>query len=479
MAETIAAIATAYGAGGISIVRLSGANALKIALKITRKKAALKPRHATLCALYDESGEFIDEAIVLYFAAPHSFTGEEVVEFQTHGGFALSQSLLEACVAQGAVLAKPGEFSKRACLNGKMSPLKALAINDLINAKSEKAAKIIAQTLQGRLGELLDKIRTDLVRTLAFVETSIDYADDDLPEGLLENTRALYKENARILREIVQISRSKKGLVEGFKIAILGKANVGKSSLLNALLSYERAIVSEMAGTTRDRVEESLKIGTHLARIIDTAGIREGADKVEQIGVNLSLKALAEADFIVAVFDVSRPLDSEDERIFELLKECEKKIFFALNKTDLPREFDTQKAANLLNLSSENSVQNVNSRCEFDSQNTNLAQNFSKNGVNFIEICAKNDINPLKNALEKHLNSLDSEGFIITNLALIGSCERASEAIERASGLLSEAALELFAFECNEAISELEKWTKGFDREEILDEMFGNFCLGK
>ncbi len=442
MNDTIIATATAYGVGGIAIVRMSGDESLKIALKLT-KKSDLKPRYAHLCEIFNEKNEFIDEAIVLYFKAPRSFTGEDIVEFQLHGGFVLAQSVLEASVKLGARLAKPGEFSKRACLNGKMSPLKALAINDLIAAKSQKAAKIIAQNLRGKFGELLNKIRTDLVKTLAFVETSIDYADDDLPADLLEKTRALYKENTRILREIVQISKSKKGLVEGFKIAIIGKANVGKSSLLNALLSYDRAIVSEIEGTTRDKIEESLKIGTHLVKIIDTAGIRKSEDKIEQIGVNLSLQSIEEADFIVALFDSSRKFDGEDKRILALLEKCEKKVFFVLNKIDLKREFK------------------------------------ALSGAKFIEISTKNDINPLKNALESHLNSLDSEGFIITNLALINSCERASEAIGRASELLNEGTLELFAFECGEAIRELEKWTHSFDRDEILDEMFGNFCLGK
>ncbi|TQR60842.1 tRNA uridine-5-carboxymethylaminomethyl(34) synthesis GTPase MnmE [Campylobacter troglodytis] len=486
MNESIVAIATAYGAGSIAIVRLSGEAALKIALKLT-KKNKLKPRYAHLCEIFDEKNEFIDEAIVLYFKAPHSFTGEDIVEFQLHGGFVLAQTLLEACVKFGARLARAGEFSKRACLNGKMSPLKALAINDLINAKSQKAAKIIAQNLQGKFGELLNKIRTDLVKTLAFVETSIDYADDDLPVDLLEKTRGLYKENARILREIVQISRSKKGLVEGFKIAIIGKANVGKSSLLNALLSFERAIVSEIEGTTRDRVEESLKIGTHLVKIIDTAGIRASEDKIEQIGVNLSLQALAEADFIVALFDSSRPLDSEDEHILKMLESCDKKIFFVLNKMDLKSEFFLQNAK----LSSENFVRETDLFSKFAKQKRSLSSEnhtkefnlFSKfkalQDIKFIKISAKNDISPLKIAIESHLNSLDSEGFIITNLALINSCERASEMMQRASELLNESTLELFAFECNEAIKEIEKWTHSFDRDEILDEMFGNFCLGK
>ena len=442
MNDTIVAIATANGIGSISIVRMSGEKAYELALKFT-KRECLGVRHAHLCKLYDSEANFLDEAIVLYFKAPHSFTGEDVVEFQIHGGLSVSQMLLDECVKFGARLANAGEFSKRACLNGKMSLLKALSINELIVAKSTLAAQLIAKNVSGKFGELLEKIRVDLVKTLAYVETCIDYADDDLPDDILEQTQNLYAENAKILREIATISKSKKGLIEGFKIAIIGKANVGKSSLLNALLARKRAIVSDTAGTTRDRVEEELKIGTHLVRIIDTAGIRKSDDEVEQIGVKLSLAAINEADIIIAVFDSSRERDSEDEQIFEILKKCEQKIFFVLNKTDLKPKFNAPK------------------------------------GYEFIKICTKNSLAPLINELSKHLDSLDSEDFIVSNALLIGACESASVAIQRASELLSEQNLELFAFECNEAIKTIAKFTREFENDEILDEMFGAFCLGK
>ncbi len=442
MSDTIAAIATAHGVGSISIVRLSGERALEFALKLSHK-TKLTPRHATFTKLFNQNNEIIDEAIMIYFKAPYSFTGEDIVEFQIHGGFSVSEVLLEELVSLGARLALAGEFSKRACLNGKMTPLKALNIQDLILSKSALAAKIIARNMQGNLGELLEKIRTDLVKTLAFVETSIDYADDDLPSDLLEQISTMCEENSKILKEIYTLSQSKKGLIEGFKIAIVGKPNVGKSSLLNALLSYERAIVSDIAGTTRDTIEESFKLGTHLLRIIDTAGIRESKDTIEQIGVALSKKSLEDADIILAVFDASRVQDKEDEKIFELLANTDKKIFWILNKSDL-----------------ENVFKNTQNK-------------------NFIKLSAQKDITLLKEELQNYLNSFDSEGIMVSSLDLINACKISSEAIFRAKGLLEESSLELFAFELNLAINELARFTKDFQRDEILDEMFGNFCLGK
>ncbi|EGJ4743591.1 tRNA uridine-5-carboxymethylaminomethyl(34) synthesis GTPase MnmE [Campylobacter jejuni] len=442
MSDTIAAIATAHGVGSISIVRLSGERALEFALKLSHK-TKLTPRHATFTKLFNQNNEIIDEAIMIYFKAPYSFTGEDIVEFQIHGGFSVSEVLLEELVSLGARLALAGEFSKRACLNGKMTPLKALNIQDLILSKSALAAKIIARNMQGNLGELLEKIRTDLVKTLAFVETSIDYADDDLPSDLLEQISTMCEENSKILKEIYTLSQSKKGLIEGFKIAIVGKPNVGKSSLLNALLSYERAIVSDIAGTTRDTIEESFKLGTHLLRIIDTAGIRESKDVIEQIGVALSKKSLEDADIILAVFDASRVQDKEDEKIFDLLANTDKKIFWILNKSDL-----------------ENVFKNTQNK-------------------NFIKLSAQKDITLLKEELQNYLNSFDSEGIMVSSLDLINACKISSEAIFRAKGLLEESSLELFAFELNLAINELARFTKDFQRDEILNEMFGNFCLGK
>ena len=439
MNETIAAVATAHGVGSISIIRLSGADALSLALKLT-KITSLAPRYATLTKIYAE-GELIDEALLIYFKAPHSFTGEDVVEFQLHGGLVVANLILGELIKNGARLARAGEFSKRALINGKMDFSKIEAINSLINAKSEDSVKIIARNMRGDLAKFADEIRSELVKTLAFVETSIDYADDDLPADLLESIGQMLKQNSAKLDKIVAISQSRKGLLEGFKIAIVGKPNVGKSSILNSLLSYERAIISDEAGTTRDSIEEALKIGTHLVRIIDTAGIRKNAGKIEQIGISYSLRAIEEADVILAVFDASQEADEQDNEILELLKNSQKKIFYVLNKCDLGVNFTSPE--------------------------------------NPIKICAKQGTDEIINSLKAYLDTQETSEILLNSTRQISSCEAASEAIKRALNLLAESELELFAYELNTAIEHISSITKPFERSEILDEMFSNFCLGK
>ena len=435
MNDTIAAVATAHGVGAISIIRLSGADALSLALKLT-KITSLVPRYATLAKIYAE-GELIDEALLIYFKAPHSFTGEDVVEFQLHGGLVVANLILGELIKNGARLARAGEFSKRALINGKMDFSKIEAINSLINAKSEDSVKIIARTMRGDLAKFANEIRSELVKTLAFVETSIDYADDDLPADLLESISQMLKQNSAKLDKIVAI----KGLLEGFKIAIVGKPNVGKSSILNSLLSFDRAIISDEAGTTRDSIEEALKIGTHLVRIIDTAGIRKNAGKIEQIGISYSLRAIEEADVILAVFDASQEADEQDSEILELLKNSQKKIFYVLNKCDLGVKFASPE--------------------------------------NPIKICAKQGTGEVINSLKTYLDAQETSEILLNSTRQISSCEAASEAIKRALNLLAESELELFAYELNAAIEQISSITKPFERSEILDEMFSSFCLGK
>ena len=439
MNETIAAVATAHGVGSISIIRLSGADALGLALKLT-KITSLVPRYATLTKIYAD-GELIDEALLIYFKAPHSFTGEDVVEFQLHGGLVVANLILGELIKNGARPARAGEFSKRALINGKMDVSKIEAINSLINAKSEDSVKIIARTMRGDLAKFANEIRSELVKTLAFVETSIDYADDDLPADLLESISQMLQQNSAKLDKIVAISQSRKGLLEGFKIAIVGKPNVGKSSILNSLLSYERAIISDEAGTTRDSIEEALKIGTHLVRIIDTAGIRKNAGKIEQIGISYSLRAIEEADVILAVFDASQEADEQDNEILELLKKSQKKIFYVLNKCDLGVKF----------ISPENPI----------------------------KICAKQGTDEIINSLKAYLDAQETSEILLNSTRQISSCEAASEAIKRALNLLAESELELFAYELNTATEQISSITRPFERSEILDEMFSNFCLGK
>ena len=364
-----------------------------------------------------------------------------MVEFQTHGGFAVCRFILDEVLSCGARLANPGEFSKRAVLNGKMNLLKALSIQELISAKSVNSAKIIARSLKGDLNKLLEKIRLDLVKTISFVETSIDYADDDLPKDLLAEIEKMCFDNANTLKKIYDLSKSRQGLIKGFKIAILGKPNVGKSSLLNKFLAYERAIVSNEAGTTRDFLEEELLLGTHLVRIIDTAGIRKADDKIEKKGIEFSKAQLKEADIILAIFDNSRAKDSEDDELLSLLQKSDKKIFYILNKCDLENNF--------------------------------------KADINFLKLSVNEDISSLKTELIKYLDSLDSTDILVSNQSLLQAFKNAYEAIFRAKDLLDESSLELFSFELNLAIKEIAKFTKDFTHNELLDEMFSNFCLGK
>lgn len=434
----IVALATPYGVGAISIIRLSGKDALSIADKIC---GSLTPRVAHLKELKDRDGNVLDEAIVIYFKAPFSFTGEDIVEFQTHGGVVVANLIIDEILAYGARVADPGEFSKRALLNGKIDLAKAESIQGLINARSEGAAKILARVMSGELGLFCDTLRDELISTLAYTETCIDYADDDLPADIMEQIKLKLKEVSSKLDHIISISNSKKGLIDGYKVAIIGCPNVGKSSILNSLLNYERAIISDTPGTTRDTIEEQIKVGTHLVRIIDTAGIRHSDHDIENIGIEYSKRAANSADIIICVFDSSRVSNSEDIAILDFINSLNKKVIFVLNKSDLEFKFDLD--------------------------------------IDGILLSAKDECSALKFALERYLNSQDTNEIMLSSNRQIKACQDAKNAIDRATELLDESVLELFAYEINRAIKEIGSITKPLQNSEILDKMFSSFCLGK
>ncbi|MCZ6155950.1 tRNA uridine-5-carboxymethylaminomethyl(34) synthesis GTPase MnmE [Campylobacter ureolyticus] len=444
MNDTIVAISTANGVGAVSIIRVSGKEALDISLKLL-KTNKLTPRYATLLKIYSLDNELIDRGIIIYFKSPKSFTGEDIVEFQTHGGFLISNLIIDELLKAGARLAKPGEFSKRAFLNDKMDLAKASSIQSLITARSKDALKILTYQMQGSLSKFVESLRGELVKTLAYTEVCIDYAEEDLPTDILEKINNLLGKNYKKLDEIVTISKQRKGLIEGFKVAIIGKPNVGKSSILNALLSYDRAIISNEAGTTRDSIEESLMLGSHLVRIIDTAGIREGVSSIEKIGIKTAIKKANEADIVLAVFDNSAKFDEEDRAILEIcmgLEKNDKKIFYILNKSDLIQKFDKKLNKPL-------------------------------------QISAKEGIGLVTDELKNYLDTKNYDGIMLTATYQINAVNSAKEAISRAKNLLNENELELFAYEINSAISEISSITRPFERTEILDEMFSSFCLGK
>ena len=441
---TIVAIATANGIGSISIVRISGVNALEIATKIS-KKTIFQPRLATLTSLYDTNNEAIDEALVLYFKAPFSFTGEDVIEFQCHGGFAVANMLVNEVLKYGARIANPGEFSKRAFFNNKIDLTKAEAISKIIEARSEDAVKLLARQLKGELTHFVNEIREDLLFMLAYTEVSIDYAEDDLPKDIFEQIKNKMEKIIVKLSNTLDASRRREGMIEGFKVAIIGKPNVGKSSLLNKLLNYDRAIISDIAGTTRDTIEESVKIGTHIIKIVDTAGIRDASDVIEKIGIEKSIQAINEADIVIALFDNSKICDEEDEKIIQLIDEnSNKEILKVLNKSDLQNHFDKTKIDD------------------------------------FIELSTKENINPLIKKIEIILDSnTHSDEMSLISKRQILSVENTLYNINLSINPLNSGELEFFAHYITEALEQISSITRPYENDQMLDVMFGEFCLGK
>jgi len=445
MNETISAIATANGIGSIAIIRISGDKALQIAQTLS-KKVNFKTRYATLSNIYNAEDELIDEAIVIYFEAPYSFTAEHVVEIQCHGGFIVAQSILKATLKAGARLATAGEFSKRAFFNGRIDLSEAEAIAQLIEAKSEDAAKILASQMKGSLKTFIQDIRDEIIHILAFSEVSIDYAEEDLPPDLVMQIKVKLDELYKLLEKTLKASKSREGLMQGFCVAIIGKPNVGKSSLLNSLLNFDRAIVSDIAGTTRDTIEEQIKIGTHLIRMVDTAGIREADDEIECIGIERSLEAIEQSDIVVALFDNSRECDDEDIEIARLIEKysASKSIIIVKNKVDLEPKFSLESLA-------------------FD-----------------LELNSKDDVSGLIDRLEDIMNvSNSSDEIMLISSRQISAVEETMTNIEESFIPLEDQELEIFSFHLNEAVKEMSSITRPFENDEMLDKMFGSFCLGK
>ncbi len=444
--DTFCAIASASREGAISIVRLCGVNALEIAKKLT-KKTSINPRTANLSNIYDISLDPIDTAIVLYFKAPNSFNGEDIVEIQCHGGTMSASMILKRCQEEGARLANPGEFTKYAVLNSKITLDQAEAINQLISSTNEKSAKYLAKHLQGALGKIVEEMRFSLIEALSFSEVCIDYADEDLPEDTIARLKNKVSAIADKLDYTVKASLAREGLFQGFKVSIIGKPNVGKSSLLNKILNFDRAIVSPIAGTTRDTIEEQIKIGGYSIRIVDTAGIRHTEDEIEKIGIDYSIKAFNDSEIVLALFDSSTVFSEEDERILNLISsDKNKKIIVVLTKTDLQPLADETKFA------------------DFD------VIKYNKN----------EDPSSVYSELEKILDdSYDFEGDLLINKRQIDAAKSGYEEVLSSLIFLDTLELEFFSYHIKEAIVHISSITRPYDNEEMLDSMFKNFCLGK
>ena len=459
--ETIAAISTAIGNGGIGIIRMSGKESFKILEKIFKNSKGEKLdlnkikgytiQYGTI--VDSKTNEKIDEVLVSFFKNPKSYTREDMCEINSHGGMIIEKQILEQCLKNGAILAEPGEFTKRAFLNGRIDLSQAESIIDLINSKTEKESKASINQLQGDLSNKINEIRHDLLDIMADIEASIDYPEYDIEEvtnskalGILNNTKDK-------LESLKDTFRSGKILKEGIKTAIIGRPNAGKSSLLNKILKEERAIVSEIEGTTRDTIEEFITIKGIPLKIIDTAGIRKTSDKIEEIGVKKALDIAKDAELVLVILDNSKDLTEEDREILKLAES--KNSIILLNKVDLKEN----------NLENSEELKKINKR---------IIKISAKNG---------NGIEELYNEIENmfQIKNLETDGeIIITNIRHKNQIEYAINNINEAiNAVKNNLPIDIISISIKQTLEDLGKITGENVSEDIINEIFSKFCLGK
>lgn len=466
--DTIAAISTPLGEGGIGIVRLSGKDSITIVEKIflSPKNKSLKNSgsHRLLYGhIKDPSTDNeIDEVLITVMRSPHTYTKEDVVEINCHGGMAPLRKTLELVLKKGARLAEPGEFTRRAFINGRIDLSQAEAVLDLIRAKTDESRRIAIEQLQGGLSEKITALRDRLKELCAHVEAYIDFPEDDLETASKENLTEAMKEIETDLRRLLKTYEEARFFREGISTAIVGRSNVGKSSLLNALLRKDRAIVTELPGTTRDVIEEYLNIKGLPVRIMDTAGIRDVHDIAEKEGVRRSLQSIENADLVIAIFDGSEPLREEDFKVLEKVKS--KDALIVMNKCDLPSAFDESELVSRLSGTSRNDT-------PYDSPVLRIS---ATRGDGLEEL--KNSIfnSSLKNWKEGR------ESVLVTNLRHKLAIENALSALGRAvSGLAGNNPIEIIALELRDSLDRLGEIVGAVTTEDILDSIFKNFCIGK
>lgn len=382
--QTIAAIATALSNSGVSIIRISGNASLNIISKIFKTNYTLEPNKIVYGKIIKDSA-ILDEALVSYFKAPRSFTGEDICEINCHGGNQITREILELVLESGARLAEPGEFSKRAFLNGKMDLSQAEAVINLINAKSRTSARVASHQLEGILSNKIKNLREELIELLAHIEVSVDYPEYDYDEVENKNVISLLNKKIKEITALINTFEQGRIIKDGINVAILGKPNVGKSSLLNYLAKYDRAIVTDIAGTTRDVVEESVNIGDFVLNISDTAGIRDTEDVVEKIGVEKSIKKLDEVDFVIYMISAENKIDEYDINILSKIKNKGLKYIVLINKMEEKEKsiFDTfMKELNKINV---NNVIPISIYNDFGLEELKkyIVSTFNKNDLDF------------------------------------------------------------------------------------------------
>lgn len=455
--DTICGIATPLGEGGISIIRVSGSDSLKVINKIFKGKnssdildmKSYTMRYGYMCDI--DSKVEIDEVIISYMKGPRSFTAEDVVEVNCHGGVVSTGRVLEEIIKAGARIAEPGEFTKRAFLNGRIDLSQAEAVMDIIRAKTDLSMKSAVMQSNGALSKEIGKLREYMLNTLALIEYSVDFTEDDeepdetIPIRVQEQLTVAIED----MKKLLEGANEGRIIRDGLKLAIIGKPNVGKSSLLNCLLKEKRAIVTDIPGTTRDIIEEFISLDGIPVKITDTAGIRETEDEVEKIGVEKSREKIDEADLVVLMLDSSRPLEDEDREIIEKVKD--KKYVVLMNKNDLEKKISDEDIKELKNI---------------------------------IYISAKTGfgIDELKKKVKDLFfnGEVDSESMIISNnrhkQALYRALENCEEALDRVK---SNEYLDLISIYVTSALKALGEITGSELEEDLINKIFSEFCVGK
>ncbi len=445
--DTIVANATPLIPSAVSIIRISGKDALKIGQSIFSKKEDIKPRKVYFGKFKDSEGNIIDEGIFIYFKAPYSFTGEDVVEIQTHGSVPVVKKIINEAIKLGARFAEPGEFTKRAFLNGKIDLTQAEAIAQLIEAKTEKASQAAVNILEGKLSSQVRRLRDALMNIESLIEAELNFPED-VEEMPLESIKNDLDNVIRQIKQLLSTYKKGKLITEGIKLAIAGRPNVGKSSLFNALIGYERAIVSDIQGTTRDFIEESFNIQGIPVKLIDTAGIRHSTDEIEKIGIEKTKEKIKEADIVLFVFDAFEGLTEEDLKIYEDIKH--KSPIIVANKADLLLDKDRKK--------------------------------YYFKDIIFTSTKTQEGIQELENRIFNILGlteDIDSEVYI--NLRHQEILEKSLKILEKVNNNLKdyENFKEILMLEIREAKEHLSEIIGEITTEDVLGNIFSSFCIGK
>ena len=456
MEDTIAAIATAYGEGGIGIIRISGPKSFEIlnAIFVHEGSKGITARHVTYGKVVDpQTGSMIDEALAIYMKAPASYTAEDVVEIQCHGSVVSLRKILALVLNMGARLSEPGEFTKRAFLNGRLDLSQAEAVMDVVKAKTDRNFDVAISQLEGSLSGKINEIRHGLLDILVDITVNIDYPDEDIEEMTYDGLETSLSLIGEMIEKLLATANTGRMIREGIRIAIVGKPNVGKSSLMNALLKESRAIVTEIPGTTRDTIEEALTVRGIPVYLIDTAGIRQTGDVIEQIGIEKAKEAFNTADYVIFIIDASRPLSDEDLEIFNNLGN--RKTLILLNKQDKGNQVIA----------------------------TDIADKSPNSDIIYTSLLTGEGVEEIEDKIEELVygGEISQENSVmVSNVRHTDLLRKSKEAIEDALSMTTRREpLDIIEIDVRNAYDHLGEIIGDTVTDEILNEVFSRFCLGK